>query len=202
MNSHLDRVIAHYSANAESASQRFLKSNSDIALSDFLKYLPEAPADILDVGGGAGRDALFFAERGYQVTAVEPAEALRLNGQKLTTGASVSWLDDRLPGLPLLKARGQKFDFILLNAVWMFLPPDLRLPTLQTLADLLQPSGYIGLNIQKTFGSRQEFKFVTSEAEFSDLADTVELNLRLYKIIADSQGRAELEWQRVVYQKP
>lgn len=201
MTSHLDGVIAHYSNNAESASQRFLKSNSDVALSDFLKYLPEAPADILDVGGGAGRDALFFAERGYQVTAVEPAEALRRMGEELTRGSGVVWEDDRLPELQKLRSSGQKFDFILLNAVWMFLPPDLRLPSLQTLADLLQPSGYIGMNVQKTFGPRQEFKFVTSEAEFSCLADMVGLSFDLYQVTADSQARDEIEWQRVVLQR-
>lgn len=201
MTSHLDRVIAHYSANAEQVRQRFAKSNSDVALSAFLEYLPAAAAQILDIGAGSGRDALFFAERGHQVTAVEPAEALRKIGEELTRGSGVVWEDDRLPELKKLRSNGQKFDFICLNAVWMFLPPDLRLPSLQTLADLLQPSGYIGMNVQKTFGPRQEFKSVTSEAEFSRLADMVGLSLDLYQVTADSQARDEIEWQRVVYQK-
>jgi protein-L-isoaspartate O-methyltransferase len=43
-----------------------------------LHLIPAAPAHILDVGAGTGRDAAWFASMGHRVTAVEPTEAMRL----------------------------------------------------------------------------------------------------------------------------
>jgi SAM-dependent methyltransferase len=40
------------------------------------EYLPKAPADILDVGGGPGRYAIRLSERGYHVTLADIAAAM------------------------------------------------------------------------------------------------------------------------------
>ncbi len=40
------------------------------------RFLPRAPATVLDVGGGAGAHALWLAEQGYAVHLLEPAERL------------------------------------------------------------------------------------------------------------------------------
>src|SRR4029079_15760224 len=40
------------------------------------RHLPSAPADILDVGGGAGVYAFWLAERGYQVQLVDASPRL------------------------------------------------------------------------------------------------------------------------------
>ncbi len=39
--------------------------------------LPEPGATVLDVGAGSGRDAAWFAARGYEVVAVEPSGSMR-----------------------------------------------------------------------------------------------------------------------------
>ena len=44
--------------------------------------LPPAPAAILDVGAGSGRDAAWLVEQGYSVLAVEPSETMRAEGQR------------------------------------------------------------------------------------------------------------------------
>lgn len=42
-----------------------------------LEHLPEAPAAILDVGGGAGHQSFPLARAGYQVTILDPSPAMR-----------------------------------------------------------------------------------------------------------------------------
>jgi len=45
--------------------------------SDVARLLPKAPAFILDVGAGSGRDAASLAEMGHSIAAVEPVDELR-----------------------------------------------------------------------------------------------------------------------------
>jgi SAM-dependent methyltransferase len=42
-----------------------------------LDLIPDRPGLVLDVGAGSGRDAAWFAGRGCDVVAVEPAEGMR-----------------------------------------------------------------------------------------------------------------------------
>jgi hypothetical protein len=42
-----------------------------------LDLIPATPGAVLDVGAGSGRDARWFAARGWDVVAVEPSAALR-----------------------------------------------------------------------------------------------------------------------------
>jgi SAM-dependent methyltransferase len=41
-----------------------------------LEHLPEPPATVLDVGGGAGHQSLRLAEAGYDVTLLDPSQAM------------------------------------------------------------------------------------------------------------------------------
>ena len=59
--------------------------------------LPTAPALMLDIGAGSGRDAAWLAAAGHQMLAVEPAAALRQHGQRLHPDERICWLDDRPP---------------------------------------------------------------------------------------------------------
>ena len=71
-----------------------------------LPFLPAPPGLVLDVGAGSGRDAAWFARRGLEVVAVEPAAALRQEAGRLRPSAAIRWLDDRLPALAQLHRLG------------------------------------------------------------------------------------------------
>jgi SAM-dependent methyltransferase len=64
-----------------------------------LPLLPAAPASVIDIGAGTGRDAAWLAERGYRVVAVEPTEALRSRAIALHPSPAIEWIDDSLPAL-------------------------------------------------------------------------------------------------------
>lgn len=101
-----------------------------------LNYLPAAPAQVLDVGAGTGRDAAHFAEQGHSVLAVEPTTELREGAQQLHPSTAITWLDDCLPNLDKVAALKTTYDLIMLNAVWMHLNPAQQERGMRTLAQL------------------------------------------------------------------
>jgi len=62
-----------------------------------LDLLPTAPATILDVGAGSGRDAAWLAAKSYEVIAVEPSANMRAAAARLHPEAKVHWISDTLP---------------------------------------------------------------------------------------------------------
>lgn len=198
---HIEDVVGYYHNRAAEFTDKFLGFSVEQSLGDIQRYLPVAPSEILDVGAGPGRDAIWLARQGHKVTAVEPAEGLRLSGQQKSAGLDVVWIDDRLPELAVVAARPARFDFILLSAVWMFLPPDLRRPALQSLAGLLKPQGRIGMTVQTASAARQELKFFTPTEDYAALAESASLHMEACLDVPDSQGRSDTSWQSVVFSK-
>lgn len=202
MTEHIKKVIAYYDENAAEVVDRLHTLSHEGVLPEVDALLPEGPFKLLDIGAGSGRDAIWYAEQGHQVTAVEPAENLRMLGMQNTAGHPVRWLGDALPELPTLHASTRSFDVILLSAVWMFLPPDSRLPTLLSLKKLLAPAGHIIMTVQTATGERNELKYFTTPDEFAVLAAESNLELLCCKDIPDSKGRPEWRWQLVVLTHP
>src|ERR1051325_7768718 len=52
------------------------------------RYLPQAPADILDIGGGAGVYAFWLAERGYRVQLVDASPRLIEEARRRNSSAT------------------------------------------------------------------------------------------------------------------
>ncbi|MBD0673677.1 class I SAM-dependent methyltransferase [Streptomyces sp. CBMA156] len=115
---------------------------------ELLHHYPAPPAAVLDVGAGTGRDAAALAALGHRVVAVEPTPELRAAGERLHAGTDVRWVADALPGLPLLAAEGERYDLVLLTAVWMHLAPDERPPAMAALTRLLAPAGRLALTLR------------------------------------------------------
>lgn len=113
-----------------------------------LHLLPAAPGLVLDVGAGTGADAAWFASRGHRVVAVEPTGALRGAGMALHPSPAIEWVDDSLPHLAAVAARGPVFDAVMLTAVWMHLDEAERRAALSTLAGLLAPDGVLVFSLR------------------------------------------------------
>ena len=145
-----DDIIESYRRRAPELIERFGGLSADRLLGPIVPYLPPAPATILEVGAGPGRDARWFADNGYGVTAVEPVDAFRAAGQALT-GGQVEWIDDTLPDLLALELRSRTFDVVYVMAVWQHLPPEHTRRALMRLATLTSAGGYIILSLR--FGS-------------------------------------------------
>lgn len=159
---------------------------------------------VLDIGAGSGRDALWLAERGCQVIAVEPAADLRQIGQLKTAATEkVQWLSDSLPDLKACYQLNLQFNTILLSAVWMHIAPSERERTFRKIANLLAPGGHFVLSLR--FGEFTDGRacYQVNVDEVATLAKQFGLVLsHVSALTADSAGRSEVQWQTLVLELP
>ncbi len=116
-------AIAGYTAHAAQLVARYDAIPNEIWYAPVRHLLPANPARVIDIGAGTGRDARWLAAMGHAVTAVEPVPAFVAAGQ---AQGGARWITDALPGLPHALALDDRFDLILLSAVWQHLDPGER----------------------------------------------------------------------------
>ena len=112
-----------------------------------LDLLPTAPVRVCDIGTGTGRDAAWFAARGYKVLALEPVAELREAGIALHPSERITWLDDRLPHLAKTTQHG-RFDLVTLCGVWQHLEEDARDIAIANLAEITAPGGMLVMSLR------------------------------------------------------
>lgn len=137
-----------YSEAAPALIERYESLRFEDVHGHVMHLFPAAPARVLDIGAGSGRDAAALARLGHSVTAVEPTPELRAYGQAAHAALGITWLDDMLPHLPTVQALGRRYDLILLTAVWMHLDEAERAAAMQALAALLAPGGRISMSLR------------------------------------------------------
>jgi SAM-dependent methyltransferase len=128
--------------------ERFERVRFEDVHRDVLPWLPDAPAAVLDVGAGSGRDAAALAARGHRVVAVEPVAGLRALARARHAAHAIEWIDDRLPELAVVRRSGRRFEWILLSAVWMHLDATERACAFDALVELLAPGGLVVLSLR------------------------------------------------------
>ncbi|MBL9074777.1 class I SAM-dependent methyltransferase [Tabrizicola sp.] len=111
-------AIAGYTTHAPQLVARYDAIPNEIWYAPVRHLLPTNPARVIDVGAGTGRDARWLAAMGHKVTAVEPVPAFVAAGQ---AQGGARWITDALPDLPHALALDERFDLILLSAVWQHL---------------------------------------------------------------------------------
>jgi SAM-dependent methyltransferase len=113
-----------------------------------LRLLPKPPRRLLDIGAGTGRDAAGFASLGYDVVATEPVAEMRRGARALHPDPHIEWLDDSLPNLKRLSRRRDRFDIVMMTAVWMHLDEHERLRGMAKIATLMRPGGVLALTLR------------------------------------------------------
>jgi SAM-dependent methyltransferase len=183
-----------YGQEAACLLQRYESIRFDDLHRDVMHLFPAPPARVLDIGAGTGRDAAALAKRGYRVAAAEPTAELREEGRVLHASQAIEWIDDALPILPRLTRRGERFDLILLTAVWMHLDEGERQAGMATLAGLVAPGGQIIMTLRHGPVPRGRRMFEVSGAETAALATQAGLQVNLLASRQDAQQRADVSW--------
>lgn len=128
---------------------RHYESISAAALHDAILHLiPKAPGKVVDIGAGTGRDAAWFAGMGHHVVAVEPLDAMRIPAMALHPSPRIEWLDDSLPDLALLRERAERFDLVMLTAVWMHLDKAQRISAMPNVAAVAKSGAAVVMTIR------------------------------------------------------
>lgn len=192
---------------AEQAEELFKRYESIAAADDHkavLHLLPDAPSSILDIGSGTGRDAAWFAAMGHRIVAVEPTKEFRLPAQALHASPGIEWLDDHLPALTLLLARGEAFDVVMLSAVWMHLDERQRRRAMPNLATLVRPGGVMIMKVRHGPVPPGRRMFEVTADETIELAQRQRLHpvLKLHAESVQERNRvAGVTWSRLAFVK-
>ncbi len=169
---------------------------------ELLHHYPAPPAAVLDIGAGTGRDAAALAALGHRVVAVEPTPELRAVGERLHADVDIRWIADALPGLPLLLAEGERYDLVLLTAVWMHLTPAERPPAMDNLAALLTPGGRLALTIRHGPTPPGRHMVDLPPEHTTALAATRGLRLLHRSSRSDLHGRGGVHWTDLFFEQP
>ncbi len=190
---------------AETAEE-FFATVERVAFTDvhraILHLLPTRPAHILDIGAGSGRDAATFAAMGHQVVAVEPVAALRRLAAAAHASPRIEWLDDSLPELACLVGRGDRFDLVMLTAVWMHLDASQRRRAMPTVAWLVGAGGTLIVSLRHGPVPTGRRMFAVSAHETIALASREDLALTLrLDNQASAFARTDVTWTRLAFAK-
>jgi 2-polyprenyl-3-methyl-5-hydroxy-6-metoxy-1,4-benzoquinol methylase len=191
-----------YSQNAALLAVQYERLDPERLHRGWLEFLPASGAAVLDVGAGSGRDAAWLAGLGHRVVAVEPCSALRQAAGRRHPRPNIRWVDDRLPELRTVCASGQKFDLILVNAVWMHVAPDDRETALETLKNLLAPAAPLVVSLRNGPVEADRPMHPCPAEAFLGLARRHGLTLCKRLATPDRLGRREISWQLTVLRRP
>ena len=186
----------------ETAAER-VKQYESLAFADVHRHIMHlfqtTPSRVIDIGAGTGRDAAGFADLGHIVTAVEPTPELRTEAQRLHPHPAITWIDDSLPDLDRVHALGERYDVVMLTAVWMHLDADQRERAMARVAPLARPGGLMALSLRHGPVPAGRRMFDVSAEETRALAEQHGL-----AVIHESKGAALLGgptvwWDRLAF---
>ena len=169
-----------------------------------LHLIPTEPSRILDIGSGTGRDAAWFASMGHRVVAVEPTDAMRLPAMALHPSPQIEWLNDSLPELALVRRRGERFDLVMLTAVFMHLDAQQRQRAMPNLAALVREGGTVIMKIRHGPVPAGRRMFEITPEETNELARMQDLHpvLNLRTQSSQEQNRAAgVDWTNLAFVK-
>jgi len=194
-----------YAEQAEELVARYEGIDFSAAHQAVLPLLSTAPASVIDIGAGTGRDAAWLAERGHRVVAVEPTEALRSRAIALHPTPAIEWIDDSLPALRRVLAQRRRFDLVMLTAVWMHLDAEERRVAMANVVALVAPLGMLVMTLRHGPAPSGRIMFAVSAEETIALAATHGLGLVLNVHAESSQAAnrdAGVSWTQLAFRRP
>lgn len=126
-------VRQYYQITAAELRVRYDRIDPTAVYAPLGEWIPEPPARILDIGAGTGRDAVWFAQLGHEVHAIDPVPELRADAAR-----DILWSSAHLPELNGISG---SYDLIIASAVWHHIAPMQRSAALGRIKTLCAPSG-------------------------------------------------------------
>lgn len=168
-----------------------------------LPLIPPPPCRVLEIGAGTGRDAAGFAALGHSVVAVEPTSELRTGAIALHPSPAIEWVDDSLPDLAVIGARGETFDIVMLTAVWMHLDEAQRRRAMPNIAALMRPDGRVFMTLRHGPVPQGRRMFEVTADETIALAREAGLAIVSQTWAPEGlQKRPGVSWTRLAFTRP
>jgi 2-polyprenyl-3-methyl-5-hydroxy-6-metoxy-1,4-benzoquinol methylase len=159
---------------------------------------PENRLKALDLGCGTGHAAHWLAEeKGFDVVAIDGAADMIRVAQEKRAHPHVTYMVDLLPEIGKVKQRGEKFDVVLLSAVWMHLDTQERKELVDNIAAIANQGALVYISLRHGDNPPDRPMFSTSVDELRELAQAKSLSLEYLGSLEDKQGRGNVSWEYV-----
>jgi SAM-dependent methyltransferase len=191
----------HYAEEAPDLLKRYESISFAETHRSVMHLIPNEPCRVLDIGAGTGRDAAGFAAMGHRVVAVEPTEAMRRGAMALHPSPLIEWLDDSLPDLATVLARGEQFDAVMLTAVWMHLDAQQRREAMPNVAALARNGGVMIMTLRHGPVPPGRRMFEVSAEETIGLAQPLGLRCVQNRQAESSLRQPGVSWTRLAFRK-
>jgi SAM-dependent methyltransferase len=191
----------HYAEEAPELLKRYESISFAEQHRSVIHLMPTVPGRVLDIGAGTGRDAAGFVGMGHSVVAVEPTEELRRGAMALHPSPMIEWVDDSLPDLAAVRARGEEFDVALLSAVWMHLDELQRRQAMPNVAVLVRNGGVMIMSLRHGPVPPGRRMFEVSAEETIALAQPLGLRCTLNREPEPSLRQPGVSWTRLAFRK-
>ena len=195
-------MVAGYDRQAEELAERYEQFAFEKVHEDVLDLLPEAGASVLDVGAGSGRDAAWFASKGYQVMAVEPSTKLRKAAQARHRSADICWFNDKLPSLEKVLRSKMTFDLIWVSAMWMHVPHNDRERAFRKLVSVMSPGASMMISLRQGPSDPTRPMRKVQADEIEKLAIQHGIQVSTIKHRPDVQKRRGISWKVIWLRLP
>ena len=136
-----------YEDNIKSFVETSQTLDFQIVCKDFIPFLPNVGAKVLDLGSGAGQNAFALNQMGFSVTAIEPLECFIEASKATYQNTDITWLNDFLPDLTTLSPALQ-FEFVLIDGVWHHLCEQERELAVKRIASLMVESAVCAISLR------------------------------------------------------
>lgn len=197
-----DTILGSYTRQAAALSAQYNQLTTPDVFPQIESCLPRARA--LDVGCGNGRDAHWLATQGFVVDALDGAPGMLAQARSQHAHPHVTYHHDTLPELKNIQATGQRYDFILLSAVWMHIEPHQRAQALANLVKLAKPGAHILISLRHGPAPQDRPMFDVSTDELRGLSAPRLLYMEqlAQDNRADQLGRSNVWWENVHLRLP
>lgn len=193
-----DASISFYESHAHSLADGYEAVSFGDVHTELQRILEQEFAgrtlSVLDIGAGTGRDAAWLAARGHHIIAVEPSPSMRKIGQAFHPAKTIEWLDDTLPLLSRLQERGERFDLIVMSAVWMHVRPIDRATGMRSALRLLAPDGFLYMTLRIGPDDATRGIYPVSFRDLKSVADQFGAATEVLDEKPDLLGRHEIHW--------
>lgn len=170
---------------------------------DFLQFLPQVPARVLDAGSGVGQNSAALADRGYFVVSVEPLNDFHQIAKSTYKDMNITWITDSLPKLEKVDVSEGLFEFVLIDGVWHHLSIVERRECIQRLAAIVNIGGVCAISLRNGPAGAGEHIFSTCNDELVGYANEYgfQVVLLLENQSSKMQNKPNVIWSRVALRK-
>lgn len=191
----MNEGVAFYDKYAETLADGYEAVAFEEAYPFLVPILRESALQVMDIGSGTGRDAAWIARNGNTVIAIEPSKSMRIIAARLHPSEQITWMDDQLPKLSNPSLKPESFDIVLLNAVWMHIPPGDREASLQRVFELTKEGGSAFVSLRLGPQDEDRGMYEVSSNNFVELAQAVGFDVIPKGDFADLLERPEISWK-------